>query len=64
MTESKVCRTEHANPAQSIQPLVRKTNLKIEKALSSGLSIQKRKQDFEIRDLYNRKEKLANWILE
>ena len=52
-----------SNPAQSIQPSVRKTNLKKEKAISSVLPIQNRKQETEMRDLYNRKHKLAHWIL-
>ena len=51
-----------SNPAQSIQPSVRKTNLKNEIAISSVLSIQIRKQEPEMRDLYNRKEKLTHWI--
>ncbi len=48
---------------KSIQPSVRKTNLKKEKAISSVLPIQNRKQETEMRDLYNRKQKLAHWIL-
>ena len=50
-------------PAQSIQPSVRKTNLKKEKAIFAILPIQNRKQETEMRDLYNRKEKLEHWIL-
>lgn len=51
-----------SNPAQSIQPSVRKTTQKKEKAISSVHTIQDRKQDLEMRDLYNRKEKLIHWI--
>jgi integrase/recombinase XerD len=37
---------------------------KIEKALSSEHPIQNRKPEIEMRDLYNRKQKLAHWIHE
>ena len=35
----------------------------MEKAISSVLPIQNRKPEIEMRDLYNRKQKLAHWIL-
>ena len=46
---------------QLIESLVRNTNLKIEKAISSVLPLQNRKQEIEMRDLHNRKEKLAQY---
>ena len=46
---------------QLIESLVRNTNLKIEKAISSVLPLQNRKQEIEMQDLYNRKEKLAQY---
>jgi integrase/recombinase XerD len=52
-----------SNPAQSIKPSVRSTNNKKEKAISSVHTIHLRNQDLEMRDLYNRKQKLAHWIL-
>ena len=48
MTESVVCLTKRANPTQSIQPSVRSTNIKKEKAISSVFPIQNTKHDFEM----------------
>jgi hypothetical protein len=46
-------------PPQSIQSSVRKTTKKW-KALRSIFHLENRKQETEMRDLYNRKERLAH----
>ena len=61
MTESIVCRTERANPAQSIQPSVRSTITKSTRTNTSEINPFNR-TDFKMRDLYNRKQKLDHWI--
>ena len=54
---------ESSNLSPSIECSVRSTNAGKEKAIRSVHPIQNRTQDTEMRDLYNRKEKLAHWIL-
>jgi hypothetical protein len=47
---------------KSIKPSVRNPNNQKDKAIGSVLPIQNRRQKIEMRDLYNRKEKLIHWI--